>query len=98
MKLEQLFPDFNSLSDSLQQEFFLAYHTRRSQDLLSEVRFIKPHTRKSRVEKLQLTDDELKLVKALGLKPKDLMTLMNAVPEEESEDEDEDQELLEEEE
>lgn len=96
MRLEQLFTDFNSLSDSSQQEFFLAYHTRRAQDLLSEVRFIKPHTRKSRVEKLQLTDDELRLCKSLGLKPKDLMTLMNAVPEEE--DEDDDQELLEEEE
>jgi len=91
--LDQLFPDFLSMEVVTQAAFFHSYHERRKEDLLSAVRFIKKPSRKTKTDKLQatLSKEEMEMMKKLGLKAKDILTLMAAVEEEEDETEDEDE-------
>jgi len=95
-KLENLYPNFLSLADNMQEITFLTYAKRRQEDLLSGVRFVTKKPRKATAETLQLTDAEKKLMKSLGLKQADLLKLRTsiALPEEED-DEDEDEDELE---
>jgi hypothetical protein len=88
-KLEQLFPDFLLMQQTEMETFFASYHDRRAQDLLSETRFAKKESRKGAGEKLQdkLSPEELVMMKKLGLKLKDITSLVSAMQEETDEEE-----------
>ena len=92
MKLENLYTDFLSLTPPLQEVFLFEYFTRRQQDLLNPVRFVKRTPRKASAEQLKFTDEEKALMKVLGLKQRDLIKLRESMPSEIDEaDQDEDE-------
>lgn len=85
MNLQQLYPDFLSMPES----FFEAYHSKRKEDLQSSTRFEKKPARTSKIGQLQrkLSTEELEMAKKLGLKAKDMISLIGAIVEEEEEEE-----------
>jgi hypothetical protein len=72
MQFEQLFTDFMSLTEAEQEQFFTQYKLRRNIDL---DKIPERTSKKSLKETLQFTEEELALMKTLGLKPKDLKAL-----------------------
>ena len=93
MKLEDLYPNFLLISEALQTLTFHSYAGRRQQDLINPVRFVKKTSRKPTAEAIQLTEEEKKLMKSLGLKQSDLLKLRASitVPDEEPEEDDEEE-------
>lgn len=94
MNLDQLFPDVLLMTPEEEQIFSDLYFSKRNQDLISEGRFADktPRIKKTATPKVNLTEEEIVMMKMLGLKAKDLNSLMTSAIDDDSED-DEDDEL-----
>jgi hypothetical protein len=93
MRLEQLYPDFSSMSPEAQAADLSAYRLRRAQDLSKPPAEKKSITGKK--SQYDLSDEDKVLMKMLGIRPKDLLALRAATAEPEvEENESDDTDLL----
>jgi len=77
MRLENLYPNFGTACEEDQLAYIVTYRLRRAEDMSKPNTY---HPRKAASQKGQkvticLTDEEKKLMKMLGLKQKDMLTL-----------------------
>lgn len=88
MRLENLYPNFLSLTPEAQLAYVASYRLCRAKDLtlFRTKRKAKP---KSTGSKIDLSDEEKAVMKLLGLKPKDLIALRTLQIDDETSAEDE---------
>lgn len=88
MRLENLYPNFGTASPEDQAAFMSAYRFRRAEDMAKPSTWPKTKTKASgKSSIIDLSEEEKALMKLLGLKRKDMITL-KALTETESEEDD----------
>ena len=86
MRLEDLYPNFGNMNIEEQAVYVTQYRHKRAEDL--QVFAPARVSKKPKQNKLELTTEEKLLMKALGLKQKDMLALKSSVGEEVKESED----------
>jgi ornithine cyclodeaminase/alanine dehydrogenase-like protein (mu-crystallin family) len=87
-KLEQLYPDFMSMSEVEQTEFIRAYRNKRITDLQEVTNYT------AKKNTARLTDDEKALLKSLGISAKDLIALKSLTGGDQEDEEEEDTDVI----
>jgi hypothetical protein len=73
MKLYKLFPNFTKLSSLKRIEFLRSYRNKRARELEENIK------KKKGSGRISLSDEEKALIKALGIKVKDLKALKGSI-------------------
>jgi len=84
MQLEQMFIPFHELPEPQQFEAVAAYRLKRSEDLSTIPE--KKNTTKKAVSKIDITDDEKRVLESLGIKLSDIRRLQSEDEEPEPEE------------
>ena len=78
MRLENLYPNFGRATPAEQAAYIASYRLKRAQDLAQETKVkavSRSKTSSAKKAKIELSDDEKKIMKMLGLKVKDIEAL-----------------------
>jgi len=87
MRLENLYPNFGTASLEDQAAYISAYRLRRAEDMAKPSTYPKKQSA-GKGSKIDLSDEEKKLMKMLGLKQKDMLLLRASITTEVEEDDD----------